>query len=204
MKRFIIFFIASFLTCSILAQVPLKQKLEISIDEVGNGDLKVSMNMNAAQWQVWLQSLGNNPALLKRSMERSLPAYFLDDYKLEKNDMERTFEFSFKAYGICRVNKRGKWIVNTDQKNPEITKLTDNKYMMVAMEMQNNIQQTQIIDFPSTAKGIEINKDAFGKTQFEFDMDTRGNGIHVLFWPGIALIVAGISWLLIRIFLVRS
>jgi hypothetical protein len=204
MKRFIIFFIASFLACSILAQVPLKQKLEISIDEVGNGDLKVSMNMNAAQWQVWLQSLGNNPALLKRSMERSLPAYFLDDYKLEKNDMERTFEFSFKAYGICRVNKRGKWIVNTDQKNPEITKLTDNKYMMVAMEMQNNIQQTQIIDFPSTAKGIEINKDAFGKTQFEFDMDTRGNGIHVLFWPGIALIVAGISWLLIRIFLVRS
>lgn len=204
MKRILLLFWAFILTCSIQAQEPLKQKLEMSIDEVGNGDIKVSMNMNATQWQIWLQSLGNNPALLKRSMERALPAYFLDNFKLEKNDMDRSFEFSFKAYGIFQVNKRGKWIVNTDQKNPDITKLTDNKYMMVAMEMQNNIQQTQIIDFPVTARNIETNKDAFGKTQFEFDMDIPGSSIHALFWPGLLLIIGGIAWLLYRLFFIRK
>ncbi|MCW0481886.1 hypothetical protein [Gaoshiqia sediminis] len=175
----------------------------MSIDEVGNGAIKVSMSMNANQWQVWLQSLGNNPALLKRTMEKELPAYFLDNFKLEKNDMDRSFEFSFKAYGICQVNKRGKWIVNTDQKNPDITKLTDNKYMMVWMEPRNNIQQTQIIDFPPTARNIEINKDAFGKTQFEFDINTPKGSFHALFWPGLILSITGIVWLFILLFIFK-
>lgn len=204
MKSVILFFILSFIINSIQAQEILKQKLEMKIDEVGNGDLKVSMTMNATQWQVWLQSLGNNPTLLKRSMERALPAYFLDNFKLEKNDMDRSFEFSFKAYGVCQVNKRGKWIVNTDQKNPDITTLTDKKYMMVWMETQSNIQQTQILDFPSTARNIQINKDAFGKTQFEFDMDTPGGTIHAIFWPGLILIISGIIWMIIRLFFVKN
>ena len=97
MKSVILFFILSFIINSVQAQEILKQKLEMKIDEVGNGDLKVSMSMNATQWQVWLQSLGNNPTLLKRSMERALPAYFLDNFKLEKNDMDRSCEFSLKA-----------------------------------------------------------------------------------------------------------
>lgn len=204
MKSVILFFILSFIINSVQAQEILKQKLEMKIDEVGNGDLKVSMSMNATQWQVWLQSLGNNPTLLKRSMERALPAYFLDNFKLEKNDMDRSFEFSFKAYGVCQVNKRGKWIVNTDQKNPDITTLTDKKYMMVWMETQSNIQQTQILDFPSTARNIQINKDAFGKTQFEFDMDTPGGTIHAIFWPGLILIISGIIWMIIRLFFVKN
>ena len=204
MKSVILFFILSFIINSVQAQEILKQKLEMKIDEVGNGDLKVSMSMNATQWQVWLQSLGNNPTLLKRSMERALPAYFLDNFKLEKNDMDRSCEFSFKALGVCQVNKRGKWIVNTDKKNTEINTLTDKKYMMVWMETQSNIQQTQILDFPSTARNIQINKDAFGKTQFEFDMDTPGGTIHAIFWPGLILIISGIIWMIIRLFFVKN
>lgn len=177
------------------AQSPLKQKLEMRIDSIGDAQVKVSMEMNASQWQTWLQSVGNNPALLKRNMERQLPGYFLTDYNLEKNDMERSFTFSFKAYGVCEVDKNGKWLVATDQKDPDVTQLSDRKYMMVYTDPASNLQQTQIIAFPAQAKNVQVEKDAFGKTQFEFDMDNPSGSLNFSLWGGILLCLIGGGWL---------
>jgi hypothetical protein len=179
---------------------PLKQRLEMRIDSIGNARIKVSMTMNAGQWQMWLQSGGNNPAIMKRTMERALPAYFLDDFNLVRNDMERSFELSFNAYGVCQVNRRGKWIVNTEQKNTEITTLTDRKYMMVSMDAINNLQVTQFLDFPSKARNITISKDAYERTQFEFDMDSPRHKMGATFWIGLLLILSGLGWLLTHFF----
>lgn len=182
---------------SLLAQTePLRQRIEMRIDSIGNAHMKVSMTMNAGQWQVWLQSGGNNPAIMKRNMERALPAYFLDEFNLTRNDMDRSFEFSFKAYGVCQVNRRGKWIVNTEQKNAEITTLTDRKYMMVSMDAMNNLQVTQFLDFPSKARNIKLSKDAYNRTQFEFDMDPPRQKMGAAFWIGLFLILSGSGWLL--------
>ena len=195
MKKIILFIALIVPALLVQAQEPLKQKIDMRIDSIGDAMLKVSMTMNANQWQMWVQSVGNNPALLKRSMERELPGYFLDDFNLEKNDMERSFEFSFKAYGVCQVDKKGRWIVTTDQKNPDITELTDHKYMMVYTDAVNNLQQTQIIEFPSEATDISVEEDAFGKTQFEFDMDATKGGVNYLFLGGIVLCVIGGGWM---------
>jgi len=175
---------------------PLKQRIEMRIDSIGNAHMKVSMTMNAGQWQMWLQSGGNNPAIMKRTMERALPGYFLDDFNLVRNDMERSFEFSFKAYGVCQVNRRGKWIVNTEQKNAEITTLTDRKYMMVSMDAMNNLQITQFLEFPSQARNITITKDAYDRSQFVFDMDATRQKMGFTFWLGLLLILSGSGWLL--------
>lgn len=195
MKRLIIFLLFASATTFLQAQEPLKQKIEMRIDSIGDAMVTVSMQMNANQWQMWLNSVGNNPAILKRNMERTLPGYFLTDFNLEKNDMERSFVFKFKAYGVCDVDKKGKWIVTTDQKDPDVTKLDDKKYMMVYTDMSSNVQQTQILDFPDEADNISIEKDAFGQTQFEFDMATANGDINFLFWGGIMLCVVGGGWL---------
>lgn len=185
-----------FTTLVLHAQSPLKQKIEMRIDSIGDAQVKVSMSMNANQWQMWLQSVGNNPALLKRNMERQLPGYFLADYNLEKNDMERSFEFSFTAYGVCEVDKNGKWLVTTDQKDPDVTQLSDRKYMMVFTDPTSNLQQTQIIAFPEEAQNVQIEKDAFGKTQFEFDMDSPSGSLNFSLWGGIVLCLIGGGWLI--------
>jgi hypothetical protein len=200
MKKSIVFILLVLSAIMLAAQQePLKQKLEMRIDSIGNARIKVSMTMNASQWQMWLQSLGNNPALLKRTMERTLPGFFLDDFHLEKNDMERSFEFSMKAYGACEVNRRGKWIVNTEQKNADITKLTDHKYMMVYMDAANNLQVTQFLEFPPAAKNIVVSKDAYDRTQFEFDMTTPGQKAGIVFWAGLLLVLAGSGWIIAEI-----
>ena len=173
-----------------------QQKIEMKIDDVGNAKLNISMTMKAQEWQVWNSNYGNNPSALKRDMERAMPAYFLDDFKLEKDDMNRSFNLSLNAYGVCEINKRGKWIVDTDQKNAQLTELTDNKYMLVTSptEFGGQLQQTFIIELPESAKKIKTDKDAFGKSVFEFDMDAPSSGFNIMRWAGILLIVVGGSW----------
>ena len=173
-----------------------QQKIDMKIDAIGNSELTISMTMNAQQWQTWLQTMGNNPAAMKRELERSMPAYFLDDFKLEKNDMERSFVLSLNAYGACKVDKRGNWTLDTEQKNANVTELTSHKYMLVSspQEFGGTIQQTFNIEFPEEARNIKIDKDAYQKTIFKFQMDNSTAGFNLLRWAGVILIVIGGAW----------
>ena len=192
--------ITTILCFTLLASMSLysqsQQKIEMKIDAVGNAKITVSMTMNAQQWQLWNSNYGNNQSGLKRELERSMPAYFMDDFKLEKDDMNRSYTLSLNAYGVCEINKRGKWIVDTDQKNAQLTELTTHKYMLVSSppEYGGQLQQTFIIELPEDAKGIKIDKDAFEKTIFRFDMDAPSSGFNLMRWAGILLIVVGGGW----------
>jgi hypothetical protein len=182
---------------SINSWAQTQQKIEMKIDSIGNAKITVSMNMTAQQWQVWLSSLGNNPAALKREIERSMPAYFLDDFKLDKDDMNRSFNLSLKAYGVCEIDKRGKWTIDTDQKNANVTELTDHKFMLVSSppELGGTVQQTFLIEFPAEAKDIKVDKDAFGQSVFDFKMDgPSSSGFNFLRYAGIFFIVIGGAW----------
>ncbi|WP_299367732.1 hypothetical protein [Winogradskyella sp.] len=197
MKTLTTIIVASTMLFSITINAQLQQKIEMRIDSIGNAKLKITSTMNAQQWQVWNSNYGNNPSALKRDIERNMPAYFLDDFKLEKDDMNRSFNLSLNAYGACEINKRGKWVVDTDQKNAQLTELAENKYMLVSSppEYGGNLQQTFIIELPNDAKNIKTDNNAFGKTVFEFDMDPPSSGFNLMRWAGILLIVVGGGWL---------
>ncbi|WP_282040773.1 hypothetical protein [Winogradskyella flava] len=196
MKTLVRIFIVYVLFFSTDIKAQSQQKIEMRIDSIGNAKLNISMTMNAQEWQTWNANYGNNPSALKRDMERAMPAYFLDDFKLEKDDMNRSFSLRLNAYGACEINKRGKWLVDTDQKNAQLTELTENKYMLVSSppEFGGNLQQTFIIELPEDAKNIKTDKDAFGKSVFEFDMDAPSPRFNILRWGGILLIIVGGSW----------
>lgn len=172
-----------------------KQKIDMRIDSLGDAHINIAMTMNASGWQNWTQTAGNNPSLLKREIERSMPGYFLDDFKLDKNDMDRSFNLSLRAYGVCKVDKRGRWSLGTDEKNPDITELTDRKFMMVSSpdDLGGQVQQTYMITFPESAQKVKIDKDAYGKTVFEFDMENpNGGGLNFMRWGGVLLIAVGL------------
>jgi hypothetical protein len=174
-----------------------QQKIEMKIDAVGNTLITLSMSMNAMEWQNWSNTLGNNPAALKREIQRAMPAYILDDFKLEKDDMNRSFKLSLNAYGTCKVDKRGNWILETDQKNAQLTKLTDYKYMLVSSppELGGTVQQTYIIEFPEQAKDIKTDTDAYGKSIFKFKMDSSSTPSKTLRWAGFFSLFFGAAWL---------
>lgn len=190
---FTVFIVMAFMNVHSQSQ----QKIDMKLDAVGNSKLTISMTMNGQQWQMWLQSLGNNPAALKREAQRSMPAYFLDDFNLEKNDMERSFVLSLNAYGACKVDKRGNWILETDQKNANLTEITSHKYMLVSSppEFGGTVQQTFTIEFPEEARNITVEKDAFGKSIFKFQMKNSTAGFNIMLWAGVLFLVMGGAWL---------
>jgi len=193
MKNLKINLLFIFLLIQGVAFCQMQQKIELKLDEIGNSKLNISMTMNAQQWQIWLANIGNNPASLKREIERSMPTYFLDDFKLDKDDMNRSFSLDLNAYGICKIDKRGKWTLDTDQKNAQITELTDHKYMLNSSppEFGGQMQQSYIIEFPEAAQNIKIDKDAFGQSIFKFEMANSKNEINTTMWSGIILLISG-------------
>lgn len=174
-----------------------QQKIEMKLDSLGNAKLKISTTMSAQQWQIWNANFGNNPSALKREMERSMPAYFLEDFKLDKDDMNRSFSLSLTALGVCKIDRSGKWSFQTDQKDANISEITNHKYMLVSVPLEYGgmVQQTFYVEFPEAAKNVEVSKDAFGKSVFSFDMEgPKSNSFDYIRTAGILLVLIGGGW----------
>jgi len=184
-----------------------QQKIEMTIDELGNAKINMGMTMNAQQWQVWSTTLGNNPAAVKREAERAMPAYFLDNFELEKDEMNRSFTLSLNAYGVCEIDKRGNWTLDVDQENAQLIELTETKYMFSSSpsEFGGQVQQNYTINLPENAKNIKVSQNAFGNDVFKFKMDApramKAGFSVILRWGGLVLLIIGIGLGIKNIFL---
>jgi hypothetical protein len=170
----------------------LKQIFDITMDDLGNADLEVSMKLNASQWDMFKRNIGSNTSIIKREMEKALPKYFLTDFNYSEDAMDRSYKVKFKALGICRLNNNGKWEAELGSKNPDITRLSDREFVMNMDIMTNGmlIQQTQKIHLPSNAKGAKITKDSFGKAIMTYSTGLR-MGERLITYSGILLIIGG-------------
>lgn len=176
----------------------LKQTFDITMDDLGNAEVKVSMKLNAAQWDAFKKNMGNNTSILKRGMVDALPKYYLSDFNYSEEPMDRTYAMKFKVLGLATAGKNGKWQAELESKNPDITKLSDREFVMTQDMMSDGmlIQQTQKLHLPSGASGAKVEKDSFGKAVMTY---STGSGLlpTIINIAGILLIVAG-CWIFYR------
>ncbi|HCF62964.1 MAG TPA: hypothetical protein PLE75_08340 [Ferruginibacter sp.] len=189
----IILFAVFSLSISNAQNVPtLKQSIELKIDELGNATMSVSMKMTASQWDYFKKTTALNLSSFKRTMEMEMPKYYLTDFKVDQDEMERTVKVHIKALGVVTLDKNGKWIAELETKDPDISKLTDRTFLMTSTLVTNGglIEQTQKIFLPDNAKNGKIEKDSFGKAVLTYK--TGGSFLSTL--PtilGVILILAG-------------
>ena len=69
----------------------IKQTFDISVDDLGNAIIEVSMKLNASQWDMFKKNIGNNTSMLKREIEKALPKYHLSDFSYTEESMDRCF-----------------------------------------------------------------------------------------------------------------
>jgi len=176
----------------------LKQTIDMNIDKLGNANIDVSTNLSAAQWDNFKRNIGNNVSLIKRSMERALPKYYLTDFNYTEQAMDRAYDVKFKALGICSMNRNGVWEAKLDTKKPDITKLSNYEFVMTEDILTNGalVQQTIKLHLPSVAQGAKVEKDSFGKAEvtYKTGQDIVSKLITAL---GIILILSG-GWLFYR------
>lgn len=199
MRRIILILVLSVVAWNVRAQQqiePLKQDIAFHIDSLGNAHLAVTMKLNAAQWNNFKNAIGNNVAILKRSMERAMPAYFLDDFKYDEDAMDQSYTLRFNALGVCKIDQQGHWIAEMDTKSPDVTKITDHLYLVHSTYNSGGslIEQNVKVTFPQASNNIKVNKDAFGKAYFSFiQPKPKERSVLWLFFGGIFLI-AGLGW----------
>lgn len=181
-----------------MAQASSRLDMIFDIDPLGNARITFTRKLPAADWDVWVQNYGNNPSAMKREMQRGLPAMFLEDFQLEKQDMERTLIFRFKAFGACKVDKKGRWTLETNEKEPNLTELNERKYLLVSSA--EGVQQNLTVNFPPNASNVKVDKNAMGKTIFRFDLAGPSAWGGWNFWAGLVVLLLGLG-LLVRSFM---
>ncbi|HZY40356.1 MAG TPA: hypothetical protein VFE53_27080 [Mucilaginibacter sp.] len=176
--------------------VNLTEQLTIKIDNLGDATWEMVQNMTQSQWENFKGSqLMNDPSIAKRNLERSLSTYVIEDFNRTVDEMNRSFTMTFKVKAMAQYNGSGNWTFKLDSKNPQVSKLADNSYMMTSnMYIGNALtQQTYKIYFPDGASNIQQTTDSFGKAIFTY---SRGGGLLSYFsWNnilGVLLIAAAI------------
>ena len=170
----------------------IKQVLDITTDDLGNAVITVTMKLNAQQWDNYKKSIGSNTSIFKWNMQKALPKYYLSDFSVDEDQMERTFKIKFKALGLVSINKNGKWEARLETKNPDITRLSDNEFVMTANlnDQGQLIEQTQKLHLPSGAQNAKVEKDSFGKAVLTY---STGSGLlqKLPLFLGLLIILSG-------------
>src|SRR5579862_873525 len=177
-------------------QDPTNLTQEFSI-KLGDATVELTQKMNAAQWENFRQSaLMNDVAIAKRDLDRSMSTYLLDDFKREIDEMNRSVKMTVTIRGYAKYDGGGNWEVKSDTKNPQVTKLTDNAYMIIGNAAYSGqlVQQITKVFFPDGSANVQQSTDAFGSTIFTYKL---GGGVESLAsWNnivGLLLILAAIG-----------
>ncbi|HVV55337.1 MAG TPA: hypothetical protein VHC47_08435 [Mucilaginibacter sp.] len=175
---------------------PLKQNITYTINKLGDAHVDVTRTFNASQWDNYKKIYGANAAdLLKREMERTLPAAYLQNFNYKEDEMNRTFTLSFDALGFAKVNDNGDWQIDVGIKNPDITKISDNNYVMtVSYNSQGSLLQDLIkLNLPSGSSNVAQQNNAFGKPVFTYDATPARKGFGMIFLIlGVLMIAASV------------
>jgi len=174
---------------------PIKVNITLDVDNIGDGHFQISKSFNASQWENYQRIYGTNAIdMLKREMERSLPSWYLENWKYHDEGSEHTWTLSFDALGVAKINDDGNWVIDVGQKKPDITKISDRNYAMTNTYTSYGVVTQEIwkINLPSGAGNITQDKDAFGKAIFTYEMSPGRGAAHMLFLiAGVLLIAAG-------------
>ena len=150
----------------------LVQEFTINLDKLGNASMVLTQKMTASQWATFKTSqIYNDPAMAKRDMERSMSTFVIDDFKRDMDEMNRQITLTLKVISYAQYKGNGHWSLKIDSKNPQVTKLTDNAYMITGNALMGNslIQQIFKIYFPGSASNVTQTTDEFGKAIFTYN-----------------------------------
>lgn len=164
-KRFVLTWLAiAWLACLLpIAAVALQQEMpviqqdiEVAIDPLGNADISATFTLPAAQWRLWNQTYGQNEFLLKRDFEHQFSAVVLRDFKLERDEMNRTATLRMKGSASAEYRGNGVWEAELE-KGARGTQVSDTVWQFSKSTGQGGaiLQQNFRVKLPDGARNAE-------------------------------------------------
>ena len=163
----------------------VKTTLEMTFNKVGSVTCELNNKYNAAYWDHFMKTVGNNTSIIMNQMKKSFPKYHLSDFNYSQDVNERSNKIVFRMDGAININKDGKWEAELDQKNPDITRLTDKDFLLI--DEGNTLK----IHLPPGTHDAKVEKNSLGKARLTFS-PAGGNGSrNFMLYAGLLIAVAG-------------
>ncbi|MDF1839536.1 MAG: hypothetical protein P1V35_16830 [Planctomycetota bacterium] len=171
------------------APTVINMDVHASIDEIGNGEVKLTIKMNAMQWAEWKSEYGNNPSLFKRDISKQFNQIELTDFKLDQDDMKRQAVVTIQGKGMAIYQGDGVYEVELDG---EMTggDLVDDEFRVTYTEPQGPSVLTLIdqrVRLPKGAQKIEVTKNSMGDDVLRYEFSQPSGGLP---WGWIGIVFA--------------
>ncbi len=203
MKKVVLILWIILLSLSVRAE-KIVINLDIKVTDKGNAKVVYSMKATAMQWKQLMAVYGNNPALMKREIIDSLPGYELANFNFKRDDMNRTFKFSFDAKGVVKYLGNGKWQFEYDKK-ATAKKINETQWFFTNTEDQGGslLETDTTLTLPKGAKDVKTTVNEFGKNVLEYTLKPPTH-INWLLIIGILLFLAGIITVIITFTVIKE
>lgn len=191
--RVLLFLVLSGLSHTVLSQgvQTITQDGTIKIDEVGHAKISFKTQLNAMQWQNWMQIYGNAQHVLKRDMQHEFSTYHVTDFSVDRNDSDRNFTLEMAADGAGVYRGGDRWEVELEE--GRATKLTERQWLVQMTQNEGGalLQQNVTIELPEGVQSSAQATGEFGEDVIRYVLATESGGGFALI-PGIALTVIGL------------
>jgi hypothetical protein len=164
----------------------IQQDIEIVVDRLGNADLSARFTLPAAQWQMWKQTYGGNESLLKRDFQHQYSAVVLKDFRLERDDMNRTATLRMKGEANAEYRGNGQWEVELE-KGLRGTKVSDAEWHFTRTSTESGavLQQNFVLKLPEGARGTAEATSELGVPVLKYELKPQARSPLLLVLGGV-------------------
>jgi hypothetical protein len=149
----------------------VQQDIEVVVDRLGNADVSARFTLPAAQWRMWDQVYGQNQSLMKRDFEHQYSAVVLHDFKLERDEMNRTATLRMKGEANAEYRGQGQWEVELE-KGLRSTRVSDTQWHFTKTSSEGGVvlQQNFILKLPKGTKGAQEGMNELGVPVLKYEL----------------------------------
>lgn len=122
----------------------------------GSLSLALEMTFDAAPWRVWKSQVGDEPSRLRAMMKHQFSAYVIDDFKLEKDDLNRTAKVTMHSSAGPELRKDGRFRVPIDKEYRLVNNTGRQWFFSGNNPHANHSLQTIRITMPENATGVTL------------------------------------------------
>ncbi len=183
---------------SAVAQVPAKS-IDI-IQEVhpdGAVDLTFQLAFDALPWAVWKNQVGDDPARLRGLMRYQFAAYVIDDFKFQKDDLNRTAKISMHSPAGPELRKDGRLEIGVEPWLRLINHAGREWFFSGNNPAAGNQQNTVKIVFPvNTVEAALVNAGTPDQA-LVYGLQAPAGRSRLLLWAGLVVLVLGAAGLVL-------
>lgn len=177
---------------SAIAQVTAKTAdmiQEVSPD--GSMNLTFQYSFDAGDWKRWLALVGNDPARMRAMMRHDFAALVIDEFKLEKDDMNRTAKMTMRSPAGPELRKDKRFQIPVDGWCRMINHVGREWFFSGINPATGNTQNTWKIVLPANTVEATLVNAGTSDQALVYSLSQPAGKASLFVWSGAVVMVSG-------------